>query len=197
MVEQSTEITLGGMIGLLLGVIVVIIFFGIALKDNVLTGISDMNQKEQLITLYDAAAKVCTTKHTVSKTYVTVFEDYQIVYKDSVDDMENKGAFERLGCYKKCLCVYRGKHPLECKSLVNLENLDCQAADMKKVTRLGFKTDLKMPENPILQEPMTCKYELTLSWVNGDIEVSGRTQAITRMGSGKIMSWVPWGSGHC
>jgi hypothetical protein len=185
MAEQSTEFTLTGLVGLIFGLIVVLVFFALVFAQNVMSTVADSKQAEQFEALMSGIEKVCGSQYhsSVYGLSITVFEEYQIKYAPNSAGFTDSAKVEELGCNTKCICALHDDKAIRCKSMIALKEAGCKNAEVKENTGLlGGYQPLSLPYISFLgdQASSTCKYRLSLWWDNGNVVAGGEAQEVTR-----------------
>ena len=198
--EQTTELSLVGLIGLVIGVLIVFIFFGLVFVNKILTSVSDSKQTEQFTKLFEAIVDVCGDPSHPSKSnlYITVYEGYRIAYKDHPDEFDipdhSRDLVEKM-CPNKCMCLFHMEKPIHCTSLTKLDKSDCR--NMKIQQWVGrhllpdSKEDLSFPRKILgIETDFACKYRINIYWEDNNVVLAGEAQKLTTSpGKG---GWGPW-----
>jgi len=202
MPEESTEFSLIGLIGLIFGFIVVLVFIGLIFAQNVMTSVSDLKQSEQFDSFAAAIGEVCGSQYHTSvwQRTLVVFEEYAIQYKPYATDFSDAEKVDELGCSTRCLCLLRDDKALKCKPMETYEQQSCRNIEIKQklesllLTRIDY---LSLPSGVTGKSVTPCKYRLNIRWDSGNVIVEGQFQEITTSpGKG---SWIPigWATDRC
>jgi len=198
MPEGSTEFSLTGLIGLIFGLMVVLVFIGLIFAQNLMSTVSDIKQSEQFDALTAAIGEVCGSQYHTSVwgRSLVVFEGYRIQYEDYATDFADPQKVSELGCNVNCLCLLRNGKAIKCKPMSTYEQQDCKNAKVMQTHFGVVNTRLQIPSFIIGKADEGCKYRLTLSWEKGDVVISGDTMKLTPAAGGLWPDWLPLGVGE-